>query len=173
MRTVTGFVAAGVLAACAQMPWSEKEPALPAVQPGDLAMLEGSWAGSLTYRDYSPPHEDVSIPATLEVDKLDEGMRLELKYPDEPSAYDRSMLIASDEGRTLNSETVLSRAQSDGEVTIVTASDCEDDGRPAQCEVTYTLSPKVFKMTKMVALESGGAPFRRNAYAFVRTAKPH
>ncbi|MCH2459331.1 MAG: hypothetical protein MK186_14975, partial [Henriciella sp.] len=69
-------------------------------------------------------------------------------------------------------ETVTSRAQSDSEVTIVTASDCEDDGRPAQCEVTYTLSPKVFEMTKMVALESGDAPFRRNAYTFVRTAKP-
>ncbi|RIJ24322.1 hypothetical protein D1224_08790 [Henriciella barbarensis] len=172
MRTFIGLVATGALAACVQMPWREKAPALPAVQPGDLAMLEGSWAGSLTYRDYSPPHEDVSIPATLTVDKLDEGMRLELKYPDEPSAYDRSMLIASDEGRTLNSEMVLSRTQSDDEVTIVTASECEDDGRPAQCEVTYTLSPKVFEMTKMVALESGEAPFRRNAYAFVRTAKP-
>lgn len=172
MRTIIGLVTAGALAACTQMPWGEEEPALPAVQPGDLALLEGSWTGSLTYRDYSPPHEDVSIPATLEVDPLDEGMRLELKYPGEPSAYDRSMLIASDEGRTLNSETVMSRTKVDDELTIVTASECEDDGRPAQCEVTYTLSPKVFEMKKMVALDSGEAPFRRNAYAFVRAAKP-
>lgn len=172
MRTIIGLLTAGAFAACAQTPLSEDATELPAVQPGDLALLEGSWTGSLTYRDYTPPHEDVSIPATLEADQLDEGVRLELKYPDEPSAYDRSMLIASDEGRTLNSETVMSRTETGDEVTIVTASECEDDGRLAQCEVTYTLSPRVFEMKKMVALDSGEAPFRRNAYAFVRMAKP-
>ena len=172
MRTIIGLLAAGALAACAQMPLGEEAAEPPAVQPGDLALLEGSWTGSLTYRDYSPPYEDVSIPATLEADQLEEGIRLELKYPDAPSAYDRSMLIASDEGRTLNSETVMSRTETGDEVTIVTASECEDDGRPAKCEVTYTLSPKVFEMKKMVALDSGEAPFRRNAYAFVRMGKP-
>ena len=171
MRTIIGLLAAGALVACAQTHLGEEAADPPAVQPGDLALLEGSWTGSLTYRDYSPPHEDVAIPATLEADELDDGIRLELKYPDEPSAYDRSMLIASDEGRTLNSETVMSRTKTGDEVTIVTASDCEDDGRPAQCEVTYTLSPRVFEMKKMVALDSGEAPFRRNAYAFERAGE--
>ena len=51
MRTIIGLVTAGALAACTQMPWGEEEPALPAGQPGDLALLAGSWSGRMTYRD--------------------------------------------------------------------------------------------------------------------------
>lgn len=169
MRYLTGLVAGCMLASCAQAP----KPAggEPTVTIADLAVLEGSWTGTLTYRDYSPPFEDVSIPATLEVARQDEGIRLQLDFPDEPSAYDTSMLTPSDDGRMLNSETVVGRTEDGGAVTLLTQSSCEDDGRMATCDMEYTLSPQVFAMTKIVRLESGEAAFRRNAYAFERAGE--
>ena len=169
MRLVTSLIAAVALSACSQMPDPPESAPAPTVDMSDLGMLEGTWAGALTYRDYSAPGEDVTSPASLLVDRMGEGLRLKLTYPSEPSAYDTSMLTPSADGRILNSETVVSRQQEGERITLVTQSGCEDDGREAACEMTYILSPDVFEMTKMVTIEDEPA-FRRNAYAFERAA---
>jgi len=168
MRHVFGFVAAAVLAACVQTPGKAAADDQPRVYLSDLTMLEGAWTGELIYRDYEPPHEDVSLPATLNVSREGEGILLRLSFSDEPSAYGGSMLTPSEDGRMLNSEEVIARDEVDGKLMLKTQSACEDDGQPASCEMTYTLSPDIFQMTKRVQLDSGGPPFRRNTYAFER-----
>lgn len=170
MRYSLGLAATSLLASCSVM--VDPAPKGPTISAEDLAMLEGDWTGALTYRDYTEPYEDVSIPAALTVTPRDEGILLQLSYSDEPSAYDASMLSVSENGRRLNSEDVVSRTDFEGETLLITESACEDDGRPARCEMRYTLSPQVFEMTKMVTLDSGGEPFRRNTYAFERAGDP-
>ncbi|WP_018149055.1 hypothetical protein [Henriciella marina] len=171
MRFVTSLIAAGAITACSQMPEAAEPAPAPTVDMSDLARLEGAWTGALIYRDYSPPNEDITIPATLLVDREGEGLRLKLNFPDEPSAYDTSMLTPSADGRILNSENVVARQQAGECITLVTQSGCEDDGREAACEMTYVLSPDVFEMTKMVSVD-GEPAFRRNAYAFERAGTP-
>lgn len=168
MRHVFCFAAAAALTACAQTPGKAAPDDQPRVYLSDLTVLEGAWTGELIYRDYEPPHEDVSLPASLNVGREGEGILLKLSFSDEPSAYGGSMLIPSEDGRMLNSEEVIAREKSGGELTLKTRSACEDDGRPATCDMTYTLSPDIFKMTKRVQLDRGGPPFRRNTYVFER-----
>lgn len=141
----------------------------PAVTEADLARVVGeNWSGQLTYRDYSPPFGTVALAVNANVVQTATGLRLSLQYPREPLANSSDMLSVSEAGRKLGGDPVVSREEVAGAVVITTRAPCEDDGREAICERTYTFGDKVFSWRKSVRLVGGSGKFERNAFAFTR-----
>ena len=140
------------------------------LSPSDLAMVAGTdWTGSLTYLNYQPPFEDVTIPANLEVDATDTGLKLAYIYPDEPHANSTVTLNVSEDGQMMMGEPIVSNTLLEsGTREVKTAFACEDMGKAADCEMTYAFGESELKVTKMVTYKGETDAFRRNAYTFTR-----
>ncbi|MEM6544153.1 MAG: hypothetical protein AAF991_00570 [Pseudomonadota bacterium] len=144
----------------------------PIVTLADLQPLAGeNWKGSLTYLNFQEPFKYFTIPAELEVSVIDteerKGIELSYRYPEEPQANSKSTILLSANGRMLGAETVVERADEDGELRIVTRFDCIDNEVDASCSVTYRMSPSTFTFTKTVTVGEEDA-FRRNEFSFTR-----
>ncbi|MEZ5953861.1 MAG: hypothetical protein R3C13_06080 [Hyphomonas sp.] len=141
----------------------------PRVTTADLERIAGDdWAGTLTYRDYSPPFGDVTLSVEAKLAPVPGGLSLSLHYPKEPSADGSSEILITDEGRTLDGATVTARTETADLLVIVTEEACQDDDRPATCKHVYTFSPDWMNWTKLVTFDEGGETIRRNAYTFSR-----
>lgn len=142
----------------------------PPLKPGDLDIVVGTdWTGSLTYLNYQEPFIDFTIPATLGVTTMPGGLELAYQYPDEPHANSTVQAEISKDGLSLMGEPIVSNTVSDDGVRRVkTAYDCEDMGRSASCEMTYTFSPSELRIKKLVTYSGETESFRRNEYVFVR-----
>ena len=136
----------------------------------DLAVVAGNdWTGSLTYLNYQPPFEDVTIPANLEVEATNTGLKLAYIYPDEPHANSTVTLKVSENGQTMMGEPIVSNMLLDSGIREVkTAFPCEDMGKAASCEMTYAFGASQLNISKMVTYEGETDAFRRNAYSFTR-----
>jgi hypothetical protein len=166
MRTLlTSLV---VLSAC-------QTAALPDSQRLDSALGQldgGVWKGTLTYRDYSPPFKDVSIPAELRVTRMAGGFAFDYAYPDEPAANSKSDVILAPDGSALDGEPVAAFETGKGSTDrITTRGPCRDDERAATCEHVWEISKSRFSVRKTVMLADGAAPFRRNEYVFERASE--
>lgn len=143
---------------------------VPALSSDMLEVIAGDdWTGSLTYLNYGEPSRDFTIPATLEVDVVENGLKLAYKYPEEPQqnsvvtarvSKDGTKLI----GATISANTILES----GARQVVTNYSCEDMGRSALCEMTFTFSGNEFRVRKMVTYKGETDGFRRNEYVFTR-----
>jgi hypothetical protein len=154
------------LAACASAP----APAAPVITEADTALILGEgWTGTLTYRDYSPPYDLVTLRTTLEVTRTASGLDLFLRYPDEPKADGSSALEISTDGRLIDGDPIISRSKTGGQLVFVTEGACEDDDRPATCRHTYSLSETQFGMAKSVDFGDAEPAVERNAYTFTRS----
>lgn len=141
----------------------------PAVTDADLARVTGDdWTGELTYRDYSPPFGKVAIAAEVDVTRTAAGLTLSMRYPREPQANSADTLSVTDGGRRIGGDPVVSREDIAGAAVITTRGPCEDDGREAVCERTYTFGDKTFSLRKSVRLAGETRAFERNAYTFTR-----
>lgn len=140
------------------------------LSPSDLAVVAGNdWTGSLTYVNYQPPFEDVTIPANLEVEATETGLKLAYIYPDEPHANSTVTLKVSEDGQMMMGEPIISNTLLEtGAREVKTAFPCEDMGKAASCEMTYTFGASALNVTKMVTYEGETDAFRRNAYSFTR-----
>ena len=136
----------------------------------DLSVVAGTdWTGSLTYLNYQPPFEDVTIPANLEVEATDTGLKLAYIYPDEPHANSTVTLKVSEDGKVMMGEPIVSNMLLDSGIRQVkTAYACEGMGKAASCEMTYSFGASELNVTKMVTYEGEADAFRRNAYSFTR-----
>ena len=142
----------------------------PTITPDDLRpLVQSDWVGSLTYMNYQPPYQDVTIPAELEVSRQAEGLDLYFKYPDEPHANSRYTFTYSESDGTLDGNPIILRETTeDGTLKIITGYTCEDMGRAADCTTTITLSNTEFTQTKHVTYSDTGEKIRRNAYSYSR-----
>ena len=132
-------------------------------------ILGSDWSGSLTYQDYQPPFADVTIEAALEVTAVQGGFEFAYIYPNEPHANSKSLVQIGENGTTIMDQPIVrNQISEDGTQTIVTAFACEDMGKSASCEMTYSLSAQAFSMRKMVTYDGETDAFRRNAYEFTR-----
>ena len=140
------------------------------LSPSDLALVAGvDWTGSLTYLNYQPPFEDVTIPANLEVEATDTGLKLAYIYPDEPHANTTVTLKVSADGQMMMGESIVSNTLLEsGTREVKTAFPCEDMGKAAKCEMTYAFGESELQVTKMVTYKGEADAFRRNAYTFTR-----
>lgn len=140
------------------------------LSPSDLVVVAGDdWTGSLTYLNYQAPFEDVTIPANLEVEATETGLKLGYIYPDEPHANSTITLKVSEDGTMMMGEPIVSNTLLEtGAREVKTAFPCEDMGKAASCEMTYTFGASELNVTKMVTYEGETDAFRRNAYSFTR-----
>jgi len=165
-RTLLLAAALFSAAACAAIPAPAEAPR---ITPADLAVLTGSgWAGTLTYRDYSPPFGEVTIQAALEVRETPDGLTFAYIYPKEPQANSESPFTLSADGRVLDEATVTAVARTADAVEAATTTPCEDAGEPATCTYDYTITAKAFTIRKTVQAGGEAAPFTRNTYRFTR-----
>lgn len=144
-------------------------PAAPAVMAADLLVVAGDdWTGALTYRDYSPPHGDVTLQVEAQVRAVPDGLSISLHYPREPKADGISELLLTENGRVFDGEAVISRDRTGDTLQIVTEAACEDDDRPATCRHVYTFAPGRLGWRKLVRFAGGGEEIHRNDYTFTR-----
>lgn len=154
-----------VFSACSSSP----SPAAPSVTAADLMSVVGAdWKGTLTYRDYSPPHGDVTLQVEAQVRAVPEGLVISLHYPREPQADGVSELLLTENGRIFDGEPVISAGRTGDTLQVVTEAACEDDNRPATCRHVYNFAPKQLGWRKVVRFAEAGEDFRRNEYAFTR-----
>lgn len=146
-------------------------PANPAyVRTEDFGALAGDdWKGTLTYLDYQPPYEDVTIPAELTIALSSRSVRLAHRYPEEPKANEQSEVPVSEDGSRIDGDrvTVRRRTQS-GALLLVAEGECEDMGRKATCINSYRLETRQLVIRKDVRIEGREDTFRRSEYRFVR-----
>ena len=161
---VSAFIAPAILTLSAYAGETE------GLSPSDLAVVAGTdWTGSLTYLNYQPPFEDVTIPANLEVEATDTGLKFAYVYPDEPHANSTIILKVSEDGQWMMGAPIVSNTLLEsGMREVKTAYSCEDMGKAASCEMIYTFGASELNVTKMVTYEGETDAFRRNAYNFTR-----
>lgn len=135
-----------------------------------LTVIEGDdWTGSLTYLNYQEPFEDVTIPANVEITLIERGVELAYKYPNEPHANSRTRAKISAEGTKFMGAPIVSNdISADGSRAVITRYPCQDMGRSASCEMTYSLSADRLMIQKMVTYDGETNAFQRNAYMFER-----
>ena len=142
----------------------------PALDVADLEVVVGAdWTGSLTYLNYQEPFIEFTIPAALTVTATEAGLKLAYEYPDEPHANSTVQAEISANGTKLMGEPIVANTElENGGRMIQTAFACEDMGRSAACEMTYSFAPSELRITKMVTYDGETESFRRNAYVFTR-----
>ena len=144
----------------------------PSIKDTDLQpLIGGQWVGTLTYLDYGK-NKKVSIPVTLNVTKSTKDQStwiFDFRYPDEPKANNIQEVTLTDNGRTLDGETVVERIKLPGKtVKIVTEKSGQDNNKPAVLRYTYLISPKNFSIRKEVRYEGVTELFERNEYRWTR-----
>lgn len=160
------ILCAALLSACASAPPAAESPA---ITEADTSLILGSgWTGELVYRDYSPPYGHVTLRTEMDVRRVDDGLELDLRYLDEPSANGPSILEISDDGRAIDGHPVITREPALGQIIVVTRGDCTDDDRPAICTHTYSFSERNFASRKTVDFGDGSEAMFRNEYVFNR-----
>ena len=164
-RNLLAAALAAFCGACSNL----ASPARPTFMAEDLASVVGDdWKGTLIYRDYSPPHGDVTLQVEAKVKAVPGGLAVALHYPREPSADGISELLMSDGGRVFDGESVISRERTGDMLQVVTEAACEDDNRPATCRHVYSFAPKQLGWRKLVRFAGDPEPVRRNEYMFTR-----
>ena len=163
------FYSIAALSILVAVPLSHAEDKLTITADDLRPLVQSDWVGSLTYMNYQPPYQDVTIPAALEVFRQAAGLDFHFKYPDEPHANSHYTFTHSEVDGTLDGNPIILRETTeDGTLKVVTGYPCEDMGRAADCTTTFTLSHTEFSQTKYVTYTDTGERIRRNAYSYTR-----
>lgn len=135
----------------------------------DMEPLEGTWAGELTYVDYSTG-KDIAIPATLKITYVGSaGWAFVYSYPDEPGSIDRDTLILAPDGTELGHMSVVADEHASSDTTrIVLEEEGRDDDLPARIRRTWIVTPHSLLLLKEVCSRGERAFRKRHAYRFSR-----
>lgn len=156
-----------LLSACS--PSVEFSEAGPVAKIQDFETIVGDWQGTLTYSDYSSGKQ-VIIKSNAMVSRVSENqIEYTVSYPDEPWEDTQAVVKLSEGGRLLDGHVVTNRSVVEqGEILLTTMHLGEDDNRPADIRLTYSLSPTDFKIQKDVRFSGSQDFLFRNVYAFAR-----
>lgn len=136
----------------------------------DIAMIEGKWMGTLTYRDFKSG-KDVTMTCnlSLEVKKKGKGLVMSYDYPDNSAWNSKDNIAISDDGKYINGEKITSRKQlENGSVEIIMESKGQDGSTPATIRQIITIGPKLFTLSRQVQYMTTGEKFVRNQYKWSR-----
>lgn len=142
----------------------------PALLKEDIAMIEGKWKGSLTYRDFKSGKE-VTMPCnlSLEVKKNGKDLVMIYEYPDNSAWNNKDNISISENGRSINGERIKSRNKlADGVIEIIIESKGQDGSTPATVTQIITIGPTVFTLGQQVQYMTTGEKFQRNQYKWTR-----
>jgi len=144
----------------------------PKVSESDLSdMVSDQWTGGLTYLNYQEPFIDFTIPAAAIVTPIERGFEVFYQYPDEPHMNGSSEIKIGQNGTEIDGYSVVSNTVTeDGEREVRTRGTCEDMGKSASCEMVYTVSETSLSLKKLVTYDGETETFRRNEFAFTRSA---
>ncbi|MEO1187692.1 MAG: hypothetical protein AAFW60_01365 [Pseudomonadota bacterium] len=132
-------------------------------------IIGDDWTGELTYLNYGEPVKDFTIPAALEVERVESGLSMAYIYPDEPHQNSTIIVRISEDGSKLMGAPVTINADRDTDGReIRTEYACEDMGQSASCEMIYQIRADQILMRKMVTNNGETEAFRRNEYVFTR-----
>ena len=140
------------------------------VEPKDLAIIIGDWAGTLTYKDYSSG-EPYTMPANLSVKqgKNEYELRLVNTYPNEPKANSEGKLKLSKDENKLNKNQIKSKQKlPNGQVQIITEYQGKDNRKKALIRNIYLLSSEQFVIRKEVQFKNSEIWTVRNEYNYIR-----
>lgn len=142
------------------------------IQQSDIAMLQGSWKGSLTYLDYriGKPY---TMPAntTISIIPSSNNLLVEMIYPDEPKANGKDTLLVNGGFTTFDGYIIVSRKSlADGSVEIITKHNGKDgnDNKNAIIRKTFTIGKNTFTNRKDVQFEGTTAWIMRNEYSYTK-----
>lgn len=141
------------------------------VSSKDLQPLVGSWAGQLTYLDYSD-NKAVGIKASLMVKKKNENFyQFNFSYPDEPGQSSRDDYNINKKGTMIGDKMIIERSvQEDSSLKIVLEENGKDgnDQKPATFRSVMIITKKTFTVTKLVRFDGEDKFFQRHQYSFSR-----
>ncbi|MGB5627587.1 MAG: hypothetical protein WBM61_17775 [Woeseiaceae bacterium] len=142
----------------------------PVASAEDFRVVAGSgWNGHLSYLDYSS--EALSqIPVEIRIDEPDgRTLSYSIRYPGETQYNSSEKIKLSRDGRKLNGGLIVTRKQNDnGDLTLVTTYQGQDDNRRADIRVTYAIGSTAFSISKEVRFEGESDYFMRSQYSLVR-----
>lgn len=141
-----------------------------AILKEDIAMIQGKWNGTLTYRDFKSG-KDVTMPCnlSLEVKKNGKDLVMHYAYPDNAGWNSKDNISISADGRSINGEKIKSRKKlDDGSVEIIIESKGEDGSTPAIVQQIITFGPNMFTLARQVQYMTTGEKFQRNIYQWTR-----
>ena len=96
-------------------------------------------------------------------------MGFQLRYPDEPKANSKATVSLSEDGKTLDGETVVEKSQLAGNtLKIVTEIAGRDADKKALFRFTYLYNATSFAITKEVRCDDAKGFFQRNQYTWNR-----
>lgn len=168
VATATMFVLALMLASFSY----KNEPTLKASELNDL---QGTWNGTLTYKDYTSGYSE-SLPVTIYCMRKGNEQRsrtwiLKYEYPQEPKANNKSTYIISKDGKKINGEPIVEKIKmSDGTLKVVTEIRGKDGNNNEPCTFrhVFKLSPTSLTITKFVKFDKDAEYFQRNEYKLSR-----
>jgi hypothetical protein len=142
------------------------------LQKADLAMLCGSWKGSLTYLDYQSG-KPYTMPANANISTLpnSNNLLMEMIYPNEPKANGKDTLMVNEGLTSFDGYPIVSRKTlADGSVEIITKHNGKDgnDNKNAIIRKTYTIGKNKFVNRKDVQFEGTTEWIKRNEYSYTK-----
>jgi uncharacterized membrane protein YphA (DoxX/SURF4 family) len=141
-----------------------------AILKEDIAMIQGKWNGTLTYRDFKSA-KDVTMPCNLnlEVKKNGKDLVMNYAYPDNAGWNSQDNISISDDRKYINGDKIKSRKTlADGNIEIIIESKGQDGSTPATIQQIITFGPKIFTLTRQVQYMTTGEKFTRNQYKWER-----
>jgi len=141
-----------------------------AVTMDDLRRLEGdNWEGSLTYLNYGSDKRS-TIPVKAAIKVLGKNaLQYAIQYPGEEQYNAKERLKLSSGGTRMDGYTITNREQTaDGTLILTTEGTGEDDNRPAEIQVIYTVAADRFSIRKNVRFKNSESYLNRNEYSFRR-----
>lgn len=143
------------------------------IQPEELKNFEGSWKGSLTYKDYSTGKE-TSIAATVvcHLAKPENESRtwvMNFDYPGEKGHDHSEEYRINKEGTGISNKLLVEKTLlPDGSLKIILEEKGKDgnDQKPAIFHHIIKLSASTLTITKMVRFEGDQVFIKRNEYQF-------
>lgn len=138
------------------------------VTESELKKLVGSWAGTLTYTDYSDDKTQSTLPAKLEIVDLKDSLGFNYTYtePNGKLVTDKSSLRFYTEGDKLgiDGETwFLSEVRRRGiRLTLIADKDATDNNKEAEIRKIITIGPSTLNIIKQVKYKGAKDYFIRN-----------
>ena len=143
------------------------------VQDSDLKLLEGTWAGSLTYTDYGDDKSKVNLPAKLEISEKKGKLKFKYFYT-EPNGTEETRSGAMSRGKSADkfefgsSWKILSFSRKDGGWNMELFTLGKDNNKPSEIRMHIDFAGEELTYIKEVKYNTGTEFFERNRHEFSR-----